>query len=126
MKPDITNRNDIEKMVNTFYDKVKKDETIGFFFNDVAHVNWEIHLPKMYDFWEGIIFGGSKYSGNPIQKHVLLHQLERMEKKHFDHWLKLFDENLSENFEGINTELAKQRALSIATVMQIKISNLEN
>ncbi len=121
MKADISSRKDIELMVNSFYDKVKEDDTIGYFFNSIVKVEWEKHLPKMYDFWEGIVLGGTKYAGNPIQKHILIHQLETMEKKHFNRWIELFNENLNEHFEGLNTELARQRALSIATVMQIKI-----
>lgn len=122
MKPDLSSRIEIEKMVNSFYDKVKEDETIGYFFNVVMKVDWNEHLPKMYDFWEGIILGGSKYSGNPVQKHVHINSLSKMEKKHFDRWLELFYQNLEEHFEGSNTELARQRALSIATVMEIKIN----
>jgi len=29
-KSDIENRGDIEKLINSFYDKVKRDEVIGF------------------------------------------------------------------------------------------------
>ncbi len=36
MKGDITNRMDIEQLINAFYDKVKKDDVIGFIFNDIA------------------------------------------------------------------------------------------
>lgn len=50
-------RQDIEDLVNRFYDKVQKDETIGFFFNDVAKVDWDHHLPKMYSFWETLLRG---------------------------------------------------------------------
>jgi len=50
MKKDIENRDDIIRLVNTFYDKVKPDETIGYFFNRVVDVNWEKHLPVMYNF----------------------------------------------------------------------------
>ena len=39
MKTDIRNRKDIEKLVNTFYDKVKTDEVIGYLFNDVAQLS---------------------------------------------------------------------------------------
>ena len=69
MKKDIENRNDIELLINSFYDKVKKDKTIGYIFNDVAKVNWEAHLPVMYNFWEGIIFNKSTYNGNPMVVH---------------------------------------------------------
>lgn len=50
MKKDIESRACIENLVNTFYQKVKEDELIAFFFDEVAQLNWEKHLPKMYDF----------------------------------------------------------------------------
>ncbi len=55
MKKDIKNREDIVQLVNAFYKAVIADEKIGYLFNDVAKVNWELHLPKMYDFWENIL-----------------------------------------------------------------------
>ena len=55
MKTDIRNRKDIEKLVNSFYDKIKSDVVIGYMFNDVAKVNWEKHLAIMYNFWENIL-----------------------------------------------------------------------
>ena len=56
MKTDIKNRADIEKIVNAFYVKIKADADISYFFNEVAKVNWEDHLPKMYNFFENISF----------------------------------------------------------------------
>jgi len=79
MKTDIRNRKDIEKLVNTFYNKVKTDAVIGYLFTEVARVNWEEHLPKMYDFWENILFCTANYNGNPMMKHKELHQ-----KKYYD------------------------------------------
>ena len=63
---DITTREDIELLVNSFYDKVKKDEIIGFFFNDIAKTNWQTHLPKMYNFWQALLFADIKFEGNPM------------------------------------------------------------
>lgn len=57
IKKDILIREDIELLVNTFYDKIKKDDTIGYFFTEIANVDWPTHLPKMYDFWESILLG---------------------------------------------------------------------
>ena len=51
-KKDILSRADIELLVNRFYDKVKEDAILGYLFNDVAKTNWQVHLPKMYDFWK--------------------------------------------------------------------------
>ena len=39
-RPDLTGRADIERLVNTFYDKIRGDEMLGFIFNDVAKTDW--------------------------------------------------------------------------------------
>ena len=121
MKSDIANRNDIILLVNTFYEKVKKDQVIGYIFNDVAKVNWEKHLPVMYDFWENVIFFTGAYTGNPMTAHKLLNNKTPLNAAHFQEWIKLFTQTVDELFEGEKAELTKQRAISIATVMQIKI-----
>jgi hemoglobin len=120
-RKDITQRKDIVLLVNEFYEKVKLDKEIGPIFIEVAQVNWEKHLPVMYDFWENIIFQTGNYAGNPMTAHFKLHEKHPFTKAHFTRWLNLFQETLSDNFVGQNTELARQRALSIATVMEIKL-----
>ncbi len=121
MKKDPSNREDIEILINAFYDKVKTDPIIGHFFTSVVEVNWEKHLPVMYDFWESILFQKSNYSGNPMAKHQEIHNKYPLKMEDFQHWIALFTETVDENFEGNNAETAKQRGMSIATVMQIKI-----
>lgn len=124
MKKDIEARDDIILFVNSFYEKVIPDETIGFFFSKVKQVDWAKHLPLMYDFWQNVIFHTGGYTGNPMRIHMNLHQQSPMRKEHFDRWLQLFNETVDELFEGEKAEQAKQRALSIATVMQINIAQL--
>lgn len=120
MKTDIRHRKDIEKLVNSFYDKVKTDEVIGYLFTDVAQVNWELHLPKMYDFWENILFFSANYEGNPMLKHKELHQKSTMTKTHFDHWNLLFIQTVDELFQGKKAEEIKNRALNISAAMMYK------
>jgi hemoglobin len=121
MKKDISNRADIQQLVDTFYIKVRADETIGYLFNDVAQVNWEQHLPRMYDFWENILFQTGSFKGNPMAAHVQLHQKSPLSAAHFDRWQQLFIATVDELFEGDMAELIKQRALSIATMIRIKV-----
>lgn len=121
MEKDITDLSDIKLLVNSFYAKVQSDELIGYLFNDVAKVNWEAHLPVMYSFWEQVIFNTGGFKGNPIQAHQRLHQLSPLRKEHFQRWLELFFHTLEELFAGPNTELTRQRAQSIATVLEIKL-----
>ena len=116
MKRDIENRADIETLVNHFYEKIKTDPIIGYIFTDIAHVNWEKHLPLMYDFWENAIFYAGTYTGNPMQLHKHLHRVVNLKTKHFEQWNKLFISSVNELFEGDNANLIKQRAISISTV----------
>lgn len=121
MKEDIEDRKDIELLIDSFYDKVKQDTVIGFFFTKVVQINWEKHLPVMYDFWENIVFQTGSYNGNPMEKHFELNKKSQVTMEHFQRWTLLFNETVDELYSGVKAELIKQRALSIATVMQIKI-----
>ena len=125
MQKEIANRTDIELLINKFYDKVKADELIGLFFTDIIPVDWKKHLPVMYDFWENTVFGTGNYQGNTMQKHLHLHRLSAIQSNHFERWLLLFNSTVDEHFTGSNAILIKQRALSIATVIQIKIANMD-
>ena len=120
MKTDIRNRNDIELLVNAFYDKVIEDQKIGYLFNDVAKVNWNLHLPKMYDFWENILFFTGNYNGNPMARHKELHEKSKLDKSHFEQWNLLFNTTVDELFEGVKALEIKERAMNISAVMMIK------
>jgi len=126
MKRDIENRKGVEQLINSFYNKVKQDDVIGFIFNDVAKVNWEKHLPVMYDFWESIIFLTNKYSGNPMEVHMHLNHRVQLTKEHFARWLTLFTGTVDELFEGKKADLIKEKAISIATIIETRITSSFN
>ncbi len=114
-------RADIELLVNRFYEKVADDEKIGFFFNDVAKVSWDKHLPKMYSFWETLLFGQISYKGNPMAMHFPINEKVAIEKHHFEHWIKLWTETVEENFTGEMAETAIYKATNIANLMSHKM-----
>ena len=120
-KPDISHSEDIRKLINTFYDKVQADDQLGYIFNEVAQVDWEKHLPVMYDFWEFLLLDKSDaYKGNPIQKHFDLHAKHPLKAAHFDRWLALFQSTVDELFEGPAAENAKFRAFAISETWKPK------
>ncbi len=121
MKKDIESKIDIEILVNQFYDKVKMDPVIGYIFTDIVKVNWEKHLPVMYNFWENALFYTGSYTGNPMELHKHINRMIPLKTEHFRQWNKLFTETVDNLFDGEKALLAKQRALSISNVMQIKI-----
>lgn len=117
----LESREDIELLVNTFYDKIMKDNLIGFFFKDVISVDWDKHLPTMYSFWESILFGQMSYKGNPMQKHFPINQMQAMEKIHFERWLLLWRTTIEENFSGVNASMAITKSENIANLMAYKM-----
>jgi hemoglobin len=123
MTKDLEGKEDIRQLIGSFYVKVRQDELIGPIFSEVAKVDWDHHLPVMYDFWEGVLFHTGNYAGNPMRVHKQLHEKFPLEQAHFDRWLKIFRETLDEHFEGPVAEQARQRALSIATMIRLKIES---
>jgi hemoglobin len=121
MKKDIENKADIELLINSFYDKVKQDKTIGFIFNDIIGTDWSHHLPVMYRFWESILFTKPGYEGNPVKKHIDIDKRIALEQQHFDKWLAIWNETTDELFEGANAAQAKNRAMLMANLINIKV-----
>ena len=126
MKEDLKNRADIRTLINAFYEKMLADKLIGYIFTDVAKIELAKHLPHLYDFWENALFYTGAYKRDLMEIHLDLHfSLHKLEKEHFDRWLKLFNETIDELFEGEKAKIAKERAKSIAIVMHLKIKDLE-
>jgi hemoglobin len=121
MQRTITSKADIIELIDAFYIKVRQDELIGFFFEQIVQVNWEKHLPVMYEFWDNIVFSTGHYQGNPMGAHFKIHAISPMKAEHFQRWLSLFFETVDEHFTGENADLIKRRAESIAYIMQAKI-----
>lgn len=115
---DIISREDIETLVNRFYERVNSDPLLAPRF---SHVDWKKHLPVMHNFWSSMMLGEQSYRGNPFEKHINL----PIGREHFTMWLKLFNETVDENFEGTKAEEIKMRAQSIAQVFQHKMNLIQ-
>jgi hemoglobin len=122
MKTDIEHMDDIKLLVDSFYEQVKRDSTIGYIFNDVAKVDWEEHLPRMYSFWASTLLGESFFNGDVMSKHIQLNRKTTLTQTHFDRWLHLWTSTLDQHFEGKKADEAKARGKSIADLMLFKIS----
>jgi len=123
MKTDIQNREDIILLVDAFYKEVQKNDKIGPVFIEVAKVNWSLHLPKMYDFWESILFGTAVYKGSPMLTHFRLKEKTALREEEFSEWKNTFFATVDLLFEGENARLIKQKAQSIADLMHFKLNN---
>ena len=117
MKTDIKNRADIEKLVNHFYLKVKKDQSIGYFFNKMEQSDWDKLMIKMTSFWENILFASGDYEGNPMLKHEELNKIELIDRDKFHQWNQIIEESVDELFEGNKAIEIKNRGLNISAAI---------
>lgn len=75
----------IERLVRTFYDRVRDDDLIGPIF-DSRIQDWEHHLQRMFAFWSSVALMSGRYHGQPMAVHMPL----PIDTPHFDRWLTLF------------------------------------
>lgn len=122
MKQDISNRTDIDELLRAFYDRLLADHSINYIFNDVMKVDMKAHLPVIGDFWETILLDANTYRKNVMRLHLDMNNQTPLLKHHFATWLHHFNSTVDEMFEGPIAFRAKERALSIATMMQVKIA----
>ncbi|WP_207492393.1 group III truncated hemoglobin [Aridibaculum aurantiacum] len=121
MKTTINGEEEVKLLVRQFYGKVLQDEMLAPLFEYALENKWDQHLQLLDKFWMNVLFYTGGYTGNPMQVHSQLHFFRKLTKEHFAVWLRLFVQTVDELFEGEKAELAKQRAHSISTVMQLKI-----
>lgn len=115
---DINSREDIEKLMDVFYTRIRKDAFLGDIFNShIAPEQWPAHLVKLADFWETNLFGVPKFKGNPSLKHINVDKNLNygISERHFEHWLSLWFSTIDLLFEGERANKAKYAAQKMAS-----------
>jgi hemoglobin len=80
----------ISDLVTTFYARVRLDPLLSPVFAKVA--NWDEHLTRLRAFWSSVVLMSGRYHGQPMLAHLPL----RIEPRHFDRWLLLFEQTAAE------------------------------
>jgi hemoglobin len=124
MRKDIENKADLKLLVDSFYEKIQKNELLGPIFIDLMKVNWDTHLPKMYDFWNMILFEVSGYEGFPLKLHLEINNKNPLKSLHFETWLNLFDKTVDELFVGEKASEIKSRAKNVGMSWSYKMDYL--
>ncbi len=120
-KHDISNREDVEKLVHTFYGQVRQHPNLGPIFNGIVD-NWPEHLERLSDFWEMILLqsGPGKNKFNPLKAHkeVDARMGNGITQVHFGNWLELWFTTLDQLFEGKTADHAKEHARNMDFVFE--------
>jgi hemoglobin len=107
----------IERLVRSFYDKVREDEMLGPVF-DARITDWEPHLAQMCAFWSSVALMSGRYHGAPMPKHLPL----PVDAAHFDRWLALFEATASEVCPPAAQAHFLERAKRIAASLELGIA----
>lgn len=116
---DITSIEDIEILVDRFYDAVLKDDILSPFF---ANLDFDHHKPKMVHFWSFVLLDDAGYTTDVTKKHMSM----RLRLEHFDRWISLFNVTVDSLYTGQKAELAKQRAFLIRWTIESKMNSNES
>lgn len=118
---DITTPQDVQLLVNSFYDRVRQDNIIGHIFQEIIGNDWSHHLPIMYRFWETVLLDAASYSGNAVQKHIAVDKRMPLQQMHYDRWLLLWQQTIDSLFNGDVAETAKKRATTMMHLIAMKV-----
>jgi hemoglobin len=107
----------IDRLVRTFYGKVRQDEVLAPVFNEKIS-DWEPHLVRMGEFWSSVALMSGVYHGRPMQKHLPL----PVDARHFDRWLQLFRQAAQEVCPPVAAAHFIERAERVAQSLEMGIA----
>ena len=108
----------ISEVVDTFYTRVRQDEVLGPIFNRIVD-DWPEHLAKLKDFWSSVLLMTGRFKGRPMAVHVGIPDIER---SHFERWLSLFGETVTELCPPPAAAVFREKAAMIAESLQLGIA----
>ena len=107
----------IERLVRTFYARVRRDPLIGPVFESRVK-DWEAHMARLCDFWSSVALMSGRYQGRPMAAHLPL----PVDTEHFDRWLELFAATAREICPPAAAEHFLERAQRIADSLELGIA----
>lgn len=87
----------LARLVDHFYEKVRRDAQIGPIFN-AAVDDWDEHKRLLTSFWASVALGAGSYRGNPMAAH----RPHPIRAEHFDRWLAMWQETCDEELDEVH------------------------
>jgi len=122
MKQDLSTRDDVYKLVSTFYSRIRKDVYLGPIFEKHIH-DWPAHFEHLTTFWENSLFHTGKYKGNPLEIHEKVDKEEQhsINEQHFGVWLNHWVQTIDDLYSGENASILKLKARKMGTHIHIHL-----
>ncbi|WP_246455175.1 group III truncated hemoglobin [Thermomonas brevis] len=98
----------IEALVDRFYDRIQAHSDLGPVFNAAVH-DWPAHKRLLTSFWTSVILRAGTYRGNPMAAH----HGHPITTRHFVQWLELWRATADELLAPAQAELVHEYASRI-------------
>lgn len=122
---DLDTRAKVHDLVVDFYREVSFDDRLGPVFNDVAEVDWPVHIPKLIDYWCRVLLGEVGYDGYILGPHARVDALEPFRAELFDRWYALFETAVDAGWSGPLAERAKDHAVRMSGVLSRRLTSAD-
>ena len=109
----------LKQLVDTFYDRVRRDPLIGPVF-DGAIEDWPEHLDKLQSFWSSVMLTSGRYKGRPLPAHIK--HGAAISPASFERWLALWRETTDELVDRESAAALQEKAGRIAESLMMGIS----
>ncbi len=87
----------LARLVDHFYEKVRRDAQIGPIFNAAVH-DWDEHKRLLTSFWASVALRAGSYRGDPMGAH----RPHPIRAEHFDRWLAMWQETCDEELDTVH------------------------
>lgn len=124
-RPDLDSRSAIHDLVVGFYREIVNDDLLGPVFEEVAEVDWPVHIPRLIDYWCRILLHEPVYNGSMAAAHREVHKIEAFRPEHFDRWFELWCESIHARWQGPNADLARAHAERTAGLLSRQLLDNE-
>ena len=121
----LDDRAQIHDLVVAFYRELVFDDMLAPVFDEVAEVDWAVHIPTLIDFWCRVLLGQPGYDGYVLGAHEAVNQLSRFRPEHFDRWYGLWVESIDARWTGPIADTAKAHAAHMAGVLARRLIDVD-
>ena len=108
----------LERLIPSFYDRVRADAEIGPLFDRAVH-DWPDHLEKLVAFWSSVMLTSGRYKGSPMAAH--LKHKAAISPAMFDRWLAIWAGTTNELLAPEAAAALQAKAARIAESLQLAL-----
>ena len=116
-RSDLDRRSAINARVVAFSREVVLDDLLDPVFEEVAELDWAIHIPRLIDYWCQILLHEPHPPRPILAAHAAVHEIAPLRSEHFDRGYTLWVAVVDRQWDGPLAKKAKRHAELMAATL---------